>query len=260
MTNFTAYRGLPPLFDLGQTAHARLFSYLSWPWEALDALEAYLGMLLAEDPLPSGQGTAQTAAQGVQTEGAWITGDVRIGHGTRVYPGARIEGVVHIGSGCVVEPGAYIRGPAWIGDQCEVRQGAYLRGLVLAGARAVLGHASEFKRCILLEKAQAPHFNYVGDSVLGAGAHIGAGVILSNLRLDKKPVRVNLLGDQTQGMAERRLDTGLEKFGALIGDHCEVGCNTVLNPGTILGARCRVAPVSNLRGTWPENSAVSASP
>lgn len=251
MSKAIAFRGLPELFDLEQTAHARLFSYLEWPWEALDALEAYLGMLLAEDPLPSESSATQASPKGTQFEGAFISGDVRIGHGVKIHPGARIEGTVHLGSGTVVESGAYIRGPAWIADQCEVRQGAYLRGLVLSGARAVLGHASEFKRCILLEKAQAPHFNYVGDSVLGVGAHLGAGVILSNLRLDKKPVKVSL--------AESRLDTGLEKFGALIGDHCEVGCNTVLNPGTILGARCRVAPVSNLRGTWPANSVVSIS-
>lgn len=245
------WRDLPALFDLSHTAHARLFAYLNLPWEALPALDAYLDMLLAEDPLADGIGQ----------------GDFRVGPRTRIDPGARIEGTVHIGADCVVETGAYIRGPAWIGDRCEVRQGAYLRGVVLAGDGAVLGHASEFKRCVLLEGAQVPHFNYVGDSILGVKAHIGAGVILSNVRLDKRSVRAALLGAETAepgagavpGGAARPayLDTGLEKFGALLGDACEVGCNSVLNPGTILGARCRVAPVSRVKGTWAEDSALS---
>lgn len=248
------WKDLPALFDLAHTAHARLFAYLDLPWEALPALDAYLDMLLAEDSLADGSGP----------------GDLRVGPRTRIEPGVRIEGTVHIGADCVVETGAYIRGPAWIGDRCEVRQGAYLRGVVLAGDGAVLGHASEFKRCVLLEGAQVPHFNYVGDSILGVKAHIGAGVILSNVRLDKRSVRAALLGAESAegGAADRvggsagfagaarpaYLDTGLEKFGALLGDACEVGCNSVLNPGTILGARCRVAPVSRVKGTWPEDS------
>ena len=126
----------------------------------------------------------------------------------------------------------------------------------------MLGHASEFKRCVLLEGAQVPHFNYVGDSILGVKAHIGAGVILSNVRLDKRSVRAALLagaaaaGAAAGGGRPAYLDTGLEKFGALLGDACEVGCNSVLNPGTILGARCRVAPVSRVKGTWAEDSAL----
>ncbi len=153
-----------------------------------------------------------------------------------------------------METGAYIRGPAWIGDGCEIRQGAYLRGTVLAGKGAVLGHASEFKRCVLLEGAQAPHFDYVGDSILGIKSHIGAGVILSNLRLDKRNVRVALLGpEEKPGRFE---DSGLQKFGALIGDGCEVGCNSVLNPGTILGARSMVAPLTQVKGTWRAASSI----
>lgn len=259
------WRDLPALFDLSHTAHARLFAYLNLPWEALPALDAYLDMLLAEDSLAAEDPLADDIVQG----------DLRVGPRTRIEPGVRIEGTVHIGADCVVETGAYIRGPAWIGDRCEVRQGAYLRGVVLAGDGAVLGHASEFKRCVLLEGAQVPHFNYVGDSILGVKAHIGAGVILSNVRLDKRSVRVALLcaetaetggasatgaaggGGAAGGVARPAyLDTGLEKFGALLGDACEVGCNSVLNPGTILGARCRVAPVSRVKGTWAEDSAL----
>jgi len=257
------WKDLPALFDLTHTAHSRLFAYLDLPWEALPALDAYLDMLLAEDPLADGA----SEADGTEPrKDPFHRGDLRVGPRTRIEPGVRIEGTVHIGADCVVETGAYIRGPAWIGDRCEIRQGAYLRGVVLAGDGAVLGHASEFKRCVLLEGAQVPHFNYVGDSILGVKAHIGAGVILSNVRLDKRSVRAALLGAGTAenadaggaGEAARPayLDTGLEKFGALLGDACEVGCNSVLNPGTILGARCRVAPVSRVKGTWREDSAL----
>jgi NDP-sugar pyrophosphorylase family protein len=259
------WKDLPALFDLARTAHSRLFAYLDLPWEALPALDAYLDMLLAEDPLADGIDLERGAGRDGGGD-SLIRGDLRVGSRTRIEPGVRIEGTVHIGADCVVETGAYIRGPAWIGDRCEVRQGAYLRGVVLAGDGAVLGHASEFKRCVLLEGAQVPHFNYVGDSILGVKAHIGAGVILSNVRLDKRSVRAALLGAEAAGIGEAGmagggarpayLDTGLEKFGALLGDACEVGCNSVLNPGTILGARCRVAPVSRVKGTWAEDSAL----
>ncbi len=261
------WEGLPALFDPSATTHARLFAYLDLPWEALSALDAYLDMLLSEDPFAGSEASAK--------DNPLITGDLRIGPRTRIEQGVHIEGSVHIGADCVIETGAYIRGPAWIGDRCEIRQGAYLRGTVLAADGAVLGHACEFKRCIMLEGAQAPHFNYVGDSILGVKAHIGAGVILSNVRLDKRHVRAALLG---KGAVEGRdgigqaaigqdgadvhdrptlLDTGLEKFGALLGDSCEVGCNSVLNPGSILGARCRVAPLSRVKGTWPEDTLLS---
>jgi len=247
--------GFPPLFNLGTTAHSRLFAYLDWPWESLTSLDTYLDMLLAEDPLVGGESP--------YPEGVRIQGDVRIGPRTRIEPGAVIEGIVHIGADCVVESGAYIRGPAWIGDLCEIRQTAYLRGVVLAADGAVLGHACEFKRCILLEGAQAPHFNYVGDSIMGVLAHIGAGVILSNVRLDKKHVRAVLLrqGERSDkpGASDRPeiVDTGLEKFGAILGDSCEIGCNSVLNPGTILGTRCRASPLSRVKGTWPEDSIIA---
>ena len=231
--------GLPELFDLSATQFLRLFAYLEQPWEALSALESYLDILLSEDPL---------AGSGAEAASGLLRGDIRLGKGAVVEAGARIEGPVHLGAGTVVETGAYIRGPAWIGQGCEVRQGAYLRGLVLAGDGAVLGHASEFKRCVLLEGAQAPHFNYVGDSIMGIRAHIGAGVILSNVRLDKRTVRAALLGDQS---SRRLVETGLSKFGAILGDGCEVGCNSVLNPGTILGARCMVPPLSRVKGSFP---------
>ncbi|MCX7027902.1 MAG: UDP-N-acetylglucosamine diphosphorylase [Spirochaetes bacterium] len=251
-----SWPGLPELFDLSATAFGRLFAYLEQPWEALSALDSYLGILLSEDPL-SGMANPEN-------QPGFLRGDIRLGKGARIEAGARIEGVVHLGSDTVVEAGAYIRGPAWIGEGCEVRQGAYLRGLVLAADGAVLGHASEFKRCVLLEGAQAPHFNYVGDSVMGIRSHIGAGVILSNVRLDKKTVRAALLPQngspapgesvlsrEKSGDMPRLIETGLAKFGAILGDGCEVGCNSVLNPGTILGARCLVPPLSRVKGSFP---------
>ncbi|MCE1159352.1 MAG: UDP-N-acetylglucosamine diphosphorylase [Spirochaetia bacterium] len=253
MTAATAIRwaGLPSLFNTGATAFSRLFAYLEKPWEALSSLESYLGILLAEDPL-----AGRTPLS--DTNGSLIRGDLRLGPKVRIEAGVCIEGTVHIGAGCLIESGAYIRGPVWLAEGCEVRQGAYIRGNVIAGAQAVLGHCSEFKQAILLEGAQAPHFNYVGDSILGIKAHIGAGVILSNLRLDKRPVRAALLPREASRETDRLelVDTGLVKFGALVGDGCEIGCNCVLNPGSILGAGCRAAPLSRIKGTWLEGSII----
>lgn len=215
-------RGMPELFDFTATEHAALFEDLAVPWDILKDLDRTVADLVASMPEPR----------------------IR----SPLPDGVTIEGDVYIGPDCRIEPGAFIRGPAWIGAGCEIRQGAYLRGAVLAAAGAVLGHASEFKHCILLEGAQAPHFNYVGDSVLGIGAHIGAGVILSNFRLDHAPVVVRDV------RTPRSWDTGLPKFGALVGDHCEIGCNAVLNPGTVLGARCVALPLSRVKGLWPEES------
>lgn len=232
-------RGMPELYDMGATGHARLFAGAEYPWDAIPRIEAYILGLL--DSLP------EEGADGGKDGGA---DNVIL---STVPPGVTIEGRVHIGPGCRIEPGAFIRGPAWIGEGCEIRQGAYLRGAVLAGAGAVLGHSSEFKNCVLLEGAQAPHFNYVGDSILGTGAHIGAGVILSNFRLDHGPVTVRsgLVGQDGE---IRAWETGLPKFGALIGDHCEIGCNSVLNPGTVLGARSVALPLARIKGLHPEGT------
>lgn len=214
----------PALWNLEDNEFSELFEKAELPWDALKLLNAYLSAKLAEGAGPI------------------ILSDVP--------DGVHIEGQVFIDEGCKIEEGAYIRGPAWIGKGCEIRSGCYIRGEVLAGAGAVLGHASEFKHCVLLALAQAPHFNYVGDSVLGRHAHIGAGVILSNFRLDGKAVPVRALG------SKERLDSGLPKFGALLGDGCEVGCNTVLNPGTILGEHSVVMPLSLVAGTWSRESRI----
>ncbi len=160
----------------------------------------------------------------------------------KVPPGVHIEGKVWIDPTVKLPPYATIIGPAWIGAGTEIRPGAFIRGNVIAGAGCVLGNACEFKNCLLLEGVQAPHYNYVGDSVLGNKAHLGAGVICSNLRLDQAEVTVRLASGETVG-------TGLRKFGAVLGDAAEVGCNAVLNPGSILGRRALVMPCTPFSGT-----------
>jgi bifunctional N-acetylglucosamine-1-phosphate-uridyltransferase/glucosamine-1-phosphate-acetyltransferase GlmU-like protein len=159
-------------------------------------------------------------------------------------PGVHIEGKVFLHPTVKLPPFATIIGPAWIGAGTEIRPGAFIRGNVIVGERCVLGNACEFKNCLLMDGVQVPHFSYVGDSILGNGAHFGAGVICSNLRLDQKPVVV-------QGPSGA-YDTGLKKFGAIVGDKAEVGCNAVLNPGSILGRRSLVMPLVAFSGCLPE--------
>jgi UDP-N-acetylglucosamine diphosphorylase / glucose-1-phosphate thymidylyltransferase / UDP-N-acetylgalactosamine diphosphorylase / glucosamine-1-phosphate N-acetyltransferase / galactosamine-1-phosphate N-acetyltransferase len=134
-------------------------------------------------------------------------------------------------------------GPCWIGAGTEIRPGAYVRGNVIVGEGGVLGNSCEFKNCLLMDGVQVPHFSYVGDSILGNGAHLGAGVILSNLRFDQQPITVRL----ADGIAS----TGLRKFGAVLGDEAEVGCNAVLQPGTLLGRRALVMPTIAFGGYLP---------
>lgn len=158
----------------------------------------------------------------------------KFGAKPKVPSGVHLEGDVHLGEGVSLPAYATIIGPAWIGAGTQIRPGAFIRGNVITGERCVLGNASEFKNCLLMDGVQAPHYNYVGDSILGNRAHLGAGAICSNLRLDQKNVVVQLDG----GL----VDTGLKKFGAVLGDEAEVGCNAVLNPGTFLGKRSLVMP------------------
>lgn len=155
------------------------------------------------------------------------------GHPTGA-PGIHIEGPVHIDPSVKLPAHATILGPVWIGARTEIRPGAFIRPNVIAGEGCVLGNSSEFKNCLLMDGVQAPHFNYVGDSVLGNRAHLGAGAVCSNYRLDHGEVVVNL--------PSGAVGTGLRKFGAILGDDAEVGCNAVLNPGTLLGPRSLVMP------------------
>jgi UDP-N-acetylglucosamine diphosphorylase / glucose-1-phosphate thymidylyltransferase / UDP-N-acetylgalactosamine diphosphorylase / glucosamine-1-phosphate N-acetyltransferase / galactosamine-1-phosphate N-acetyltransferase len=195
---------LSDYFDLMGQGHEELFASIQDVWEILPAIAGYL-----KKYRPKG------------SKGK-ILGNPVIGEN------------VFLGEGTIVEPGAYIRGPAWIGKNCEIRHGAYLRENVITGDRCVLGNSSEFKNCLLLEGAHAPHFNYVGDSVLGRDVNLGAGVILSNYRLDGQVIRVSRAGSL--------VETGLRKFGAIIGDGASVGCNAVLNPGSLVAPKAKILP------------------
>lgn len=164
----------------------------------------------------------------------------------KIPPGVHLEGRVWLHSSVKLPAHATIIGPAYIGAKTDIRPGAFIRGNVITGEGCVLGNSSEFKNCLLLDRVQAPHFNYVGDSVLGNGAHLGAGAICSNLRLDQAEVTVRL--------ADRTVNTGLKKFGAILGDKAEVGCNAVLNPGTLLGPRSLVMPAMAFGGFLPAHT------
>ncbi len=165
-------------------------------------------------------------------------------------PGVHVEGEVYVDPSVKLPPHATLIGPAWIGPGTEIRPGAYVRGNVIVGAGCVVGNSCEFKNCLLLDGVQVPHFSYVGDSVLGNKAHLGAGVICSNLRLDQKSVTVRL--------PDGLVDTGLRKFGALLGDGAEVGCNAVLQPGTLLGKRALVMPTVAFGGYLPPETIARA--
>ena len=145
-----------------------------------------------------------------------------------------------------VFPSAYIAGPCIIDEDAEVRHCAFIRGSAIVGKNCVVGNSTELKNVILFDNVQVPHYNYVGDSILGYKAHMGAGSITSNVKSDKTLVIVRE-GDE-------RAETGLKKFGAILGDYCEIGCNAVLNPGTVIGKNTTIYPLSNVRGYVGENS------
>ncbi len=201
------------LFDLTQTGHAALFADCAHAWDALKKLRAYVDATLRP-------------ARHDRVEGqAWVGPDVYIGEGT------------------VIEDGAMIKGPAIIGRNCEIRHNAYIRDYVVIGDGCVIGNSCEFKHSLLFNRCQAPHFNYVGDSIFGFRAHLGAGVKISNVKLMPGNVTVEVDGAAT--------DTGLRKFGAILGDRAEIGCNSVLNPGSVIGRDSVVYPNTSWRGVLP---------
>lgn len=206
------------LFDLTQTAHAALFEGCQHGWEALGKIHAYLGEHLHPELHNRCEGEAFIGKQ------------------------------VFIGEGTVVEDGVMIKGPAIIGRNCQIRHNAYIREDVIIGDACVVGNACELKNAVLFNHAAVPHFNYVGDSILGYRAHLGAGVKISNVKLTPGNILVELEG--------KPCDTGLRKFGALVGDRAEIGCNAVLNPGSIIGRNAVVYPNLNWRGILPANSIV----
>jgi NDP-sugar pyrophosphorylase family protein len=203
------------LFDLTQTDLVAIFDGTTYAWEALKNIADYLTRAPRQNP-------------------------------PKRFPGASIGDRVSIGEGTTIEPGVMIKGPAIIGKNCQIRHNAYLREQVIIGDGCVVGNASELKNSLLFNGAQVPHFNYIGDSILGHKAHLGAGVKISNIKL--------LAGNIEVGMEGRPFDTGLRKFGALLGDGAEVGCNAVLNPGSILGRGAIVYPNVFWRGVLSPNS------
>jgi UDP-N-acetylglucosamine diphosphorylase / glucose-1-phosphate thymidylyltransferase / UDP-N-acetylgalactosamine diphosphorylase / glucosamine-1-phosphate N-acetyltransferase / galactosamine-1-phosphate N-acetyltransferase len=204
------------LLELEHTSHSKLFENQKYAWDALKQIASYLQFRLKP---------------GVAGE---LVGKPYISRN------------VFVGGGTIVEQGAYLKGPAWIGDNCYVRSGCYVRENVIVGDGVVLGNSCEFKNCIIFDEAQVPHFNYVGDSILGYKAHLGAGAILSNVKLDHGEISVS--------DGETNIATGLTKFGAIVGDRTEIGCNTVVNPGSVIGRDCIIYPGANVRGVLSPNS------
>lgn len=259
------------LFDLSEFDHSALFPPADFAWSALNGLKSYmdsysypeLDRSLITDGSPLNEpvifhdGQFLSAndlriAYGDATKGKMIVsrGNTELSGATVVMAGAILMGEqIALGKGVLVESGAMIKSPAIIGDNCEVRQGAYLRGYCLAGKRCVLGHATEVKHSIFLNDSKAGHFAYLGDSILGTDVNLGAGTKFANLKMVAGNVFIKLDGDT--------YDTGRRKFGAILGDGSQTGCNSVTNPGTILGKRCMLMPNTTSRpGYYPNKSLV----
>ncbi|NLP35120.1 MAG: UDP-N-acetylglucosamine pyrophosphorylase [Clostridiales bacterium] len=209
----TEHIGIQSLFDLKQTIAAEVFKGCTYPWEVLSKIKSAIieiGKTLPEEEYKK------------VGEDVWIAKSAK------------------------VAPTASINGPAIIDKDAEIRHCAFIRGSAIVGEGAVVGNSTELKNVILFNKVQVPHYNYVGDSILGYKSHMGAGAITSNVKSDKTLVTVRISGE--------KLETGLKKFGAILGDYVEVGCNSVLNPGTVIGRNSNIYPLSMVRGYVPEGS------
>lgn len=205
------------LFDLEKTIAAELFAGKTYPWEVLPEIKDFI-LKLGE--------TLDETEYDHPSDGVWIAKDAA------VFPSA------YIGSPCIIDHGA------------EIRQCAFIRGSAIVGKNAVVGNSTELKNVVLFDNVQVPHYNYVGDSVLGYKAHMGAGSITSNVKSDKTLVVIKEPGNPHE--------TGRKKVGAMLGDNVEVGCNSVLNPGTVIGCRSNVYPTSCVRGVIPADSIYKA--
>jgi NDP-sugar pyrophosphorylase family protein len=206
-------------FDLSDYTHCDLFLDGEYVWDALKRLCEYIESVIKPE------------IQGEILDGAYLIGDN-----------------IQIGKNSIVEPGAYVAGPTIIGEHTIVRNGAYIRGNVIIGDHCVIGHTSELKGAILLNHSFAPHFNYVGDSILGNQVNLGAGAKLSNLKLTKDTVCIKI--------DDKVYDSGLRKFGAVLGDRVETGCNSVLNPGALIGPGTVIYPNTTVSGYVPPESIV----
>ncbi len=217
-------------FDFQGCLCEEIFKDIEFVWQAIPRIMEWL-----EKHLPG-----ERVIKGKVMEGAWIHGDD-----------------IFIDEEAVVEPGAFIQGPAWIGKGTKVSQGAYVRGNVIACRNSTIGHATEAKNSVFLDHARAPHFAYVGDSILGVDSNLGAGTKLSNLAVssvkDKETGERPTLKIRIKG---KTYDTGLSKFGAIVGDGVQIGCNSVLNPGTLVGKHCLVYANSSVRGYIPGKTVV----
>lgn len=201
------------LYDLEHTQGAAYLMRFTYPWEALAGLKAYI--------LELGKKLDRSEYAEI-SDGVWV------------HKRAKIA------------PTAYLGAPCIIGAETEVRHGAFIRGAALVGKNCVVGNSVELKNVILFDNVQTPHYNYVGDSILGFKAHMGAGSITSNVKSDKTLVVIK--------NGEEQIETGLKKVGAMLGDYVEVGCNSVLNPGTVIGRNSNIYPLSCVRGVVRENS------
>lgn len=201
------------LFDLNQTIAKTLFEEYTYPWEVLPNIGSFI--------LELGESLDQDEYE-------------------------RKDGNVWIAKSAKITPSALINGPAIIGKNAEIRHCAFIRGNAIVGDGAVVGNSTELKNVILFNEVQVPHYNYVGDSILGHKAHMGAGSITSNVKSDKTLVTIS--------MKDTKIGTQLKKFGAMLGDNVEIGCNSVLNPGTIIGKNSNIYPLSMVRGFIPKNS------
>ena len=204
------------LFDTKNTILEEVFNSAEYPWEILPKIKDIIANLLNNPP-----------------------------DGYTLYK----EGVL-VGKNVKISETATINAPSIICDNTEIRHCAFIRGNAIILQNCVIGNSTELKNAILLNNAQVPHFNYVGDSILGNFAHMGAGAICSNLKADKKTVIVK--------SSNFGINSNLRKFGAIIGDYADVGCNSVLNPGTVIGKNTRVYPLTSIRGVIPENSIVKS--
>lgn len=201
------------LFDLDQTIAKDIFQGITYPWEALPLIGGFI---------------------------------VKLGENLDLEVYEEKKEHVWIAKSAKIAPTACIDGPVIIGEDAEIRHGAFIRGNAIVGNGAVVGNSTELKNVILFNNVQVPHYNYVGDSVLGYKAHMGAGSITSNVKADKMLTTIRI--------GETLIETGLKKFGAILGDNVEVGCNSVLNPATVVGRDANVYPLSMVRGYVPRNS------
>ncbi len=201
------------LYNLNETIAKDIFKGVTYPWEVLPKIEEFI---------------------------------INLGKKLNKNEYEEKDGNIWIAKSAKIASTAYIAGPTIIGKNAEIRHCAFIRGKVIVGENAVVGNSTELKNVILFNKVQVPHYNYVGDSILGYKAHMGAGSITSNVKSDKKLVIVK--------SKEEQIETGLKKFGAMIGDEVEVGCGSVLNPGSVIGKHTNIYPLSSVRGVIAENS------